>query len=56
MVQDDWGQPVDVNKVAQAFADHPEATTLAFVHAETSTGARSDAAAFAACSTRTVSA
>jgi alanine-glyoxylate transaminase / serine-glyoxylate transaminase / serine-pyruvate transaminase len=48
MVQDDWGQPVDVNKVAQAFADHPEATTLAFVHAETSTGARSDAAALCA--------
>lgn len=45
MVQDDWGAAVSVDKVAAAFAEHPEATTLAFVHAETSTGAQSDAAA-----------
>ena len=45
MVQDDWGQPVSVDKVTAAFDQHPEATLLAFVHAETSTGARSDAAA-----------
>ena len=48
MVQDDWGQPVSVDKVAQAFADHPQASILAFVHAETSTGVRSDAAALCA--------
>ena len=43
MVEDAWGDPVSVAKVRQAFADHPEASTLAFVHAETSTGVRSDA-------------
>lgn len=43
MVQDDWGQPVDPNKVEAAFAEHPDAKILAFVHAETSTGVRSDA-------------
>lgn len=48
MVQDDWGQPVDVDKVAAACAEHPEAVALAFVHAETSTGVRSDAPALCA--------
>lgn len=43
MVEDDWGKAVDPNKVEQALKDHPEASVLAFVHAETSTGARSDA-------------
>lgn len=42
-VQDDWGQAVDPNKVEAALKAHPEAKILAFVHAETSTGARSDA-------------
>ena len=45
MVEDQWGTPVDPEKVTQAFHAHPEATTLAFVHAETSTGVRSDAQA-----------
>lgn len=45
MVNDEWGAPVDPEKVKQAFTDHPDATTLAFVHAETSTGVRSDAQA-----------
>lgn len=45
LVQDDWGQPVSVEKVAAAFDQHPDASVLAFVHAETSTGVRSDAAA-----------
>ncbi|MGB1141971.1 MAG: pyridoxal-phosphate-dependent aminotransferase family protein [Halioglobus sp.] len=45
MVEDAWGEPVSVDKVAAAFAEHPEANLLAFVHAETSTGVRSDAAA-----------
>ena len=44
MVQDDWGQPVSLDRVAAAFDANPEAGILAFVHAETSTGARSDVA------------
>ncbi|WP_116363951.1 pyridoxal-phosphate-dependent aminotransferase family protein [Parahaliea mediterranea] len=48
MVEDAWGQPVSLDKVQAAFADHPEASVLAFVHAETSTGVRSDAAALCA--------
>ncbi|TDG13686.1 alanine--glyoxylate aminotransferase family protein [Seongchinamella unica] len=48
MVQDEWGHPVSLDKVAQAFADHPDASLLAFVHAETSTGVRSDAEALCA--------
>lgn len=43
MVEDDWGKAVDPNKVEEALKAHPEASVLAFVHAETSTGARSDA-------------
>ncbi len=42
MVEDAWGTPVDPQKVEDALKAHPEASTLAFVHAETSTGARSD--------------
>ncbi len=45
MVEDDWGTPVSVDKVEAAFAENPDACVLAFVHAETSTGARSDAPA-----------
>ncbi|MFT4518595.1 MAG: alanine-glyoxylate transaminase/serine-glyoxylate transaminase/serine-pyruvate transaminase [Halioglobus sp.] len=48
MVQDDWGSPVSVDKVKAAFEANPAATTLAFVHAETSTGAVSDAQALCA--------
>ena len=43
MVEDAWGTVVDPNKVADAFKQHPDAKILAFVHAETSTGAQSDA-------------
>ena len=43
MVEDDWGKPVDPHKVEDAFKANPDAKVLAFVHAETSTGARSDA-------------
>ncbi|WP_410499512.1 pyridoxal-phosphate-dependent aminotransferase family protein [Chitinibacter sp. S2-10] len=43
LVDDEWGKPVDVQKVADAIKANPDAKFLAFVHAETSTGARSDA-------------
>ena len=42
MVEDEWGTTVDVNKVEQALKDNPDTKALAFVHAETSTGVRSD--------------
>ncbi|HEY0648582.1 alanine--glyoxylate aminotransferase family protein [Phenylobacterium sp.] len=41
-VDHDWGQPVDPARVEAALAEAPT-KVLAFVHAETSTGARSDA-------------
>lgn len=43
MVMDDWGKPVDPNKVEAALKANPDAKVVAFVHAETSTGAQSDA-------------
>jgi alanine-glyoxylate transaminase / serine-glyoxylate transaminase / serine-pyruvate transaminase len=43
MVQDDWGKPVDPQKVEDALKANPDTKLVAFVHAETSTGARSDA-------------
>lgn len=43
MVEDAWGEPVDPQKAEDALRKHPDARILAFVHAETSTGARSDA-------------
>lgn len=45
MVQDDWGKPVDPNKLDAALKAHADAKVVAFVHAETSTGAQSDAEA-----------
>ncbi|APZ43252.1 pyridoxal-phosphate-dependent aminotransferase family protein [Acidihalobacter ferrooxydans] len=42
MVEDEWGQPVDPQKLEDALKAHPEARTVAFVQAETSTGAESD--------------
>ncbi|MBT5030890.1 MAG: alanine--glyoxylate aminotransferase family protein [Proteobacteria bacterium] len=46
-VDDEWGKPVDPQKVEDALKADPEIKVLAFVHAETSTGVRSDAAALA---------
>ncbi len=43
MVEDAWGSAVDPHKVEEALKTHPDAKVLAFVHAETSTGAQSDA-------------
>ena len=48
LVEDTWGEPVTVDKVRTAFDQHPDACLLAFVHAETSTGVCSDAAALCA--------
>ena len=45
MVEDAFGTPVDLDKVEAALKAHPGAKALAFVHAETSTGVQSDAAA-----------
>jgi alanine-glyoxylate transaminase/serine-glyoxylate transaminase/serine-pyruvate transaminase len=47
IVDDAWGKPVNLAKVEDAFKAHPNARVLAFVHAETSTGAQSDAAGLA---------
>jgi alanine-glyoxylate transaminase/serine-glyoxylate transaminase/serine-pyruvate transaminase len=43
MVEDTWGTAVDPDKVETALQANPDARILAFVHAETSTGAISDA-------------
>ncbi len=43
MVEDEWGRAVDPDKVEAALRANPDARVLAFVHAETSTGAISDA-------------
>lgn len=43
MVMDDWGKPVDLDKVEKALSENDDVKALAFVHAETSTGVRSDA-------------
>ena len=43
MVMDRWGDPVDPEKLEAAIKEHPDAKAVAFVHAETSTGVRSDA-------------
>jgi alanine-glyoxylate transaminase/serine-glyoxylate transaminase/serine-pyruvate transaminase len=44
-VEHEWGQPVDVDRVLSA---HPSPAIIAAVHAETSTGVRSDVAALGA--------
>jgi alanine-glyoxylate transaminase/serine-glyoxylate transaminase/serine-pyruvate transaminase len=44
MVEDEWGMPVDPARLEDALKANPDATTVAFVHAETSTGAQSDVA------------
>lgn len=52
VVDDEWGAPVSIDKVEQTLKDHPDAKVLAFVHAETSTGALSDAKALGALAKR----
>ena len=48
IVEDPWGRAVDPSKVEATLKANPDAKILAFVHAETSTGALSDAATLAA--------
>ena len=42
MVNDDWGKKIDLNKVEECLKENPDTKIVAFVHAETSTGALSD--------------
>lgn len=42
-VEDTWGKPVDPQKLEDALKANPDSKIVAFVHAETSTGAQSDA-------------
>ncbi|MDX8388603.1 MAG: alanine--glyoxylate aminotransferase family protein [Ghiorsea sp.] len=42
MVEDEWGRACDPAKLEAALKANPAATTVAFVHAETSTGATTD--------------
>ncbi|MCP5426513.1 MAG: alanine--glyoxylate aminotransferase family protein [Gammaproteobacteria bacterium] len=44
VVDDTWGEPVDPQKLDDALKANPDAQLVAFVHAETSTGACSDVA------------
>ncbi|MBI2424039.1 MAG: alanine--glyoxylate aminotransferase family protein [Candidatus Hydrogenedentes bacterium] len=48
VVEDAWGSPVELQKVEDALKAHPDTRIVAFVHAETATGARSDAQGIAA--------
>ncbi|MDG1869676.1 MAG: alanine--glyoxylate aminotransferase family protein, partial [Candidatus Thioglobus sp.] len=43
IIEDDWGMPVSPEKLEQCLIDNPDTKIVAFVHAETSTGALSDA-------------
>ena len=43
VVEDTWGAAVDPDKLEAALKQHSDAQIVAFVHAETSTGAQSDA-------------
>ena len=42
VIEDTWGKKIDVNKVEEVLKENADAKILAFVHAETSTGALSD--------------
>lgn len=43
IVEDNWGEAVSADKLEEALKNNPDASIVAFVHAETSTGAQSDA-------------
>ena len=42
IIKDDWGKPVNLNKVEDALKNNQDIKVVAFVHAETSTGVLSD--------------
>ncbi len=42
MVEDSWGETIDINKLELALKANTDAVIVAMVHAETSTGAQSD--------------
>ncbi len=44
VVEGEWGRAIDPQALEEALRAHPETSVVAFVHAETSTGAQSDAA------------
>jgi alanine-glyoxylate transaminase/serine-glyoxylate transaminase/serine-pyruvate transaminase len=48
MVTAEWGEANCLNAIEDALKAHPEASVVAFVHAETSTGVRNDAKAICA--------
>ncbi|QFU22725.1 alanine--glyoxylate aminotransferase family protein [Shewanella eurypsychrophilus] len=52
VVDSTWGRAVEVDKVEQALIENPDAKFVAFVHAETSTGAVSDAKALCSLAQR----
>ena len=43
VIQDEWGTPVSIDKLEVALQENSDTKIVAFVHAETSTGVRSDA-------------
>ncbi|WP_020677141.1 pyridoxal-phosphate-dependent aminotransferase family protein [Geopsychrobacter electrodiphilus] len=45
LVEDTWGEAIDIGKLEEALKAHPDAKIIAMVQAETSTGAQSDVAA-----------
>ena len=45
VVEAAWGEPIDPQQLADALKANPDTKVVAFVHAETSTGAQSDAKA-----------
>lgn len=52
VVEDEWGTPVDPDKLEAALKANPTTAVVGFVHAETSTGVRSDAKALAALASK----
>ena len=42
-IENDWGTPVDPEELERTLSEHGDVAVVAFVHAETSTGVRSDA-------------
>lgn len=45
ILEETWGEPIDPQKLEDLLKAHPDTNIVAFVHAETSTGAQSDAQA-----------